>query len=324
MHIPARIFSLAAGLLAAGACLAQAPAGYPNRPVRLVISFVAGGTADTVGRIVGEGLSARLGQPVVADNRGGANGVVAAEIVAQSNPDGHTILVVAAGFSVNPSLRKKLPYDSLRDFAPVGLAGTGPYLLSVHPSVPAKTLNEFIAWARARPGKVVYASTGIGSPPHLAAALMQSMAGLDLVHVPYKGGGQVMPDFLAGRIPMFFGSVSTLVTHIRSGKLNAIAMTTPKRSPAMPEVPTFDEAGLKGYDVTGWYGILAPGKTPRPIISHLSTVLHATLGDAQIQKQLRARGIEPTPTTPDEFSRLIHREIPKWAKLMKSAGVEPQ
>jgi len=324
MHISARIITLAAGLLAAGTCLAQAPAGYPNRPVRLVISFVAGGTADTVGRIVGEGLAARLGQSVVADNRGGANGVVAAGIVAQANPDGHSILVVAAGFSVNPSLRKKLPYDSLRDFAPVGLAGTGPYLLSVHPSVPARTLNEFIAWAKARPGKVVYASTGVGSPPHLAAELLRSMAGLDLVHVPYKGGGQVMPDFLAGRVPMFFGSISTLVAHIRAGKLNAIAMTTPKRAPAMPEVPTFDESGLKGYDVTGWYGILAPGKTPRPIVNHLNTVLRATLGDAQIQQRLRDRGIEPTPTTPEEFSALIKREIPKWAKVMKAAGIEPQ
>lgn len=310
-----------ATMAVAGTALAQS---YPNRPVRMVVSFVAGGTADTVGRIVAEGLGARLGQPVIADNRGGANGVVAAEIVSQANPDGHTMLIVAAGFSVNPSLRKKLPYDSLRDFAPVGLAGTGPYLLSVHPSIPAKTLNEFIAWAKARPGKVTYASTGVGSPPHLAAALMQSMAGLDLVHVPYKGGGQVMPDFLAGRIPMFFGSVSTLVAHIRAGKLVAVAMTTPKRSPAMPEVPTFDESGLKGYDVTGWYGLLLPGRTPRPIVNRVSAELRAALADPQIQKQLQSRGIDPSPTTPEEFAALIKREIPKWAKLMKSAGVEPQ
>jgi tripartite-type tricarboxylate transporter receptor subunit TctC len=309
--------------LAGGAATAAEPS-YPSRPVRLIVPFAPAGTADTVGRIMAEALSPRLGQPVIADNRAGANMVVGCEILAKATPDGQTLIIVAAGFSVNPSLRKKLPYDSLRDFAPVGLAGTGPYLLSVHPSVPAKTLNEFITWAKARPGQVTYASTGVGSPPHLAAELMRSMAGLDIVHVPYKGGGQVMPDFLSGRIPMFFGSISTLVANIRAGRLTAIAMTTPKRNPAMPEVPTFEESGLKGYDVTGWYGILAPGKTPRPIISRLNTLLHDAQSDPAVQKQLTSRGIDPVKTTPEEFGALIKREIPKWAKVMKSAGIEPQ
>ncbi len=324
MPVSARLLALAAGLLAAGTCLAQAPGGYPSRPVRLVVPFAPGGTADTVGRIIGEALTPRLGQPLITDNRSGANMVVGCEIVAQATPDGHTLIIVAAGFSVNPSLRKKLPYDSLRDFAPVGLVGSGPYLLAVHPSVPAKTLSEFIAWAKARPGKVVYASTGVGSPPHLAAELLRSMAGLDIVHVPYKGGGQVMPDLLSGRIPMFFGSISTLLTHIQAGRLTSIAMTTPKRAPAMPDVPTFDESGLKGYDVTGWYGILAPGKTPRAVINRFNAVLHQAQADAETQKQLTSRGIDPTPTTPEEFAALIKREIPKWAKVMKIAGVEPQ
>lgn len=324
MQVSTRVLALAAGLLAAGACLAQAPAGYPSRPVRLVVPFAPGGTADTVGRIIGEALTPRLGQPVIIDNRSGANMVVGCEIVAQATPDGHTLIIVAAGFSVNPSLRKKLPYDSLRDFAPVGLVGSGPYLLAVHPSVPAKTVSEFITWAKARPGKVVYASTGVGSPPHLAAELLRSMAGLDIVHVPYKGGGQVMPDFLSGRIPMFFGSISTLLTHIRAGRLTSIAMTTPKRAPAMPEVPTFDESGLKGYDVTGWYGILAPGKTPRAVVNRVNAVLHQAQADAETQKQLTSRGIDPTPTTPEEFAALIKREIPKWAKVMKIAGIAPQ
>ncbi|MBI3044013.1 MAG: tripartite tricarboxylate transporter substrate binding protein [Betaproteobacteria bacterium] len=319
-----RILAALAALAVAGTTFAQGAAGYPSRPIRLVVSFAPGGTADTVGRIVGEGLAARLGQPVVADNRPGANSAVACEIVSQANPDGYTMVIVAAGFAVNPSLRKKLPYDSLRDFAPVGLAGSGPYLLTVHPSVPAKTLGEFIAWAKARPGQVTYASTGIGSPPHLAAELLRSMAGLDLVHVPYKGGGQVMPDFLAGRVPMFFGSISTLVAHIRAGKLRAIAMTTPQRAPAMPEVPTFDESGLKGYDVTGWYGLLVPGKTPPAIVNRLNTELRHALGDPQVRKQLEARGITPTPVTPAEFAKLIRTEIPKWAKLMKAAGIKPQ
>lgn len=323
MKISARILALTA-LLAAGSCLAQAPASYPGRPIRLVVPFAPGGTADTIGRIIGEALTPRLGQAVIIDNRSGANMVIGCEIVAQATPDGHTLIIVAAGFSVNPSLRKKLPYDSLRDFAPVGLVGSGPYLLAVHPSVPAKTVKEFIAWAKARPGKVVYASTGVGSPPHLAAALLSSMAGLDIVHVPYKGGGQVMPDLLAGRIPMFFGSISTLLTHIRAGRLTSIAMTTPKRSPAMPEVPTFDESGLKGYDVTGWYGILAPAATPRPVVNRVNAVLHQTQASPETQKELTTRGIDPTPTSPEEFGALIKREIPKWAKVMKAAGIEPQ
>lgn len=318
------IVAALAALAVAGTAFAQGAEGFPSRPIRLVVSFAPGGTADTVGRIVGEGLASRLGQPVIADNRPGANSVLACGIVAQSNPDGHTMIIVAAGFAVNPSLRKKLPYDTLRDFAPVGLAGTGPYLLAVHPSVPARTLQEFIAWVRARPGQVNYASTGVGSPPHLAAELLNSMAGLQTVHIPYKGGGAVMPDFLAGRIPMFFGSISTLVAHIRAGRLRGIAVTTPKRAPAMPELPTFDEAGLKGYDVTGWYGLLVPGKTPRAIVNRLSTELRHTLGDPQIQKRLAARGIDPTPLTPEEFSALIRKEIPKWAKVMKAAGIKPQ
>lgn len=319
-----RLLAALTTLTVAGACLAQGPLGYPTRPIRLVVPFAPGGTADTIGRIVGEALSARLGQTVVTDNRSGANMVVGCEIVAQSAPDGHTMIIVAAGFSVNPSLRKKLPYDSLRDFAPLGLVGTGPYLLAVHPSVPAKTLNEFIAWVKARPGQVNYASTGVGSPPHLAAELLRTMAGLDIVHVPYKGGGQVMPDFLSGRIPMFFGSVSTLESPIRAGRVRAIAMTTPKRSPAMPEVPTFDEAGLKGYDVTGWYGLLAPGKTPPPIVNRVNAVLRQSLDDPTTRKRLEQRGIEPMPGTPAEFASLIRREIPKWAKVMKVAGIEPQ
>ena len=313
-----------AALTLAGACLAQGPSGYPTRPIRLVVPFAPGGTADTIGRIVGGALSARLGQTVVTDNRSGANMVVGCEIVAQSAPDGHTMIIVAAGFSVNPSLRKKLPYDSLRDFAPLGLIGTGPYLLAVHPSVPAKTLKEFIAWVKARPGQVSYASTGVGSPPHLAAELLRTMAGLDIVHVPYKGGGQVMPDFLSGRIPMFFGSVSTLESPIRAGRVRAIAMTTPKRSPAMPEVPTFDEAGLKGYDVTGWYGLLVPGKTPAAIVSRVNALLRESLDDPTTRKRLEQRGIDPMPGTPAEFASLIRREIPKWAKVMKAAGIEPQ
>lgn len=327
MSTTIRAVTAAAALAAAGASLVQAAApgaAYPTRPIRLVVPFAPGGTNDTVGRIVSEKLSARLGQPIVADNRAGANSVVGSEIVAQASPDGYTMVIVAAGFAVNPSLRKKLPYDSLRDFAPVGLVGSGPYLLAVHPSVPAKNLSEFIAWVKARPGQVNYASTGVGSPPHLAAELLRTMAGLDIVHIPYKGGGAVLPDLLAGRIPMFFGSVSTLAPYIRNGRLRGIAVTTPKRSSAMPELPTFIEAGLKDYDVTGWYGLLAPGRTPRAIVNRVNAELRQVLGDAETVERLAQRGIEPMPGSPDDFAALIRREIPKWAKVMKAAGIQPQ
>ncbi len=321
------IYSIVVGLVAmtlAGNGVAQDVTGYPSRPIRLVVPFVPGGTADTIARIVSDKLYIRLGRPIVIDTRAGANSVLGCEIVAQSNPDGHTMIIVAAGFAVNPSLRKKLPYDSVRDFAPVGLAGVGPYLLTIHSSIPATTVGEFIAWGKARPGQVSYASTGVGSPPHLAMELLKTMAGVDFVHIPYKGGGAVLPDLLSGRVPLHFSSVSTAAPHVRAGRIRAIAMTTPKRSPSMPEVPTFDEAGLKGYDVTGWYGLLAPAKTPPAIVSRINGDLRQVLADGETQKRLFQAGIEPTPNTPSEFAALIKVEIPKWAKVMKAAGVEPE
>jgi len=324
MRLGNRIAVALAAMAVAGATFAQGAPGFPSRPIRLIVASAPGGTQDTVGRIVAEGLSERLGQPVVADNRGGAAGVIGCEIAAQSNPDGHTMVIVSASYAVHPSVRKQMPYDSLRDLAPVGIGGTGPYLLAVHPSVPGKTLSEFISWVKARPGQVNYASIGVGSPPHLAAELLNSMAGLRTVQIPYKGGGAVMPDLLAGRVSMFFGSISTLGEHIRAGRLRGIGVTTLQRDRAMPELPTFDESGLKGYEVTGWYGILAPGKTPKAIVNRLNTELRRTAGDPQIQKRLRARGIEPSQLTSEEFAVLLRKEIPKWAKVMKAAGIEPQ
>ncbi len=318
------MFFLLAVITAAGTSLAQDTPGFPNRPIRLVVPFVPGGTADTIARIVSDRLYVRLGRPIVLDTRAGANSVVGCEIVAQSNPDGHTLIIVAAGFAVNPSLRKTMPYDSLRDFAPVGLVGIGPYLLTIHSSIPANTVSEFVAWGKARPGQVSYASTGVGSPPHLAMELLKTMAGVDFVHVPYKGGGAVLPDLLSGRVPLHFSSVSTAAPHVRAGRLKAIAMTTPKRSPSMPEVPTFDEAGLKGYDVTGWYGLLAPAKTPTPLVNRINRELQQVLVDAEALKRLAQAGIEPAPGTPAEFSALIKVEIPKWAKVIKAAGVQPE
>ncbi len=319
-----RILKLAMAAVAAVTCFAQSATAYPTRPVRLVVPFAPGGTNDAIARIIAEKLAVRLAQQVVVDNRGGANMVVGSEIVARANADGHTILIVGAGYAVNPSLRKKLPYDSLRDFAPIGLVATGPYVMVVHPSVPAKTVGEFISWAKARPGQVNYASTGTGSPPHLAAELFMTMAAIDMQHIPYKGGGAVLPDLLAGRVSLFFGSVSTLKPHVQAGRLRGIAVTTTKRSPAMPELPTFIESGVKGYEVTGWYGLLAPGKTSPAIVARLNRELQQVLNDADARKQLAQRGLESAPGSAADFSALIRSEIPKWEKVMGAAGVKPQ
>ena len=297
---------------------------YPERPVRLVVPFSPGGTNDVMGRIVAERLAARLGQPFVVDNRAGANSVVGSEIVAGAMPDGHTLLIVAAGFAINPSLRRKLPYDTARDFAPVGRVGGGPYLMVVHPSIQARTVKEFVAWAKARPGQVNYASVGVGSPPHLAAELLKMTAAIDLNHIPYKGGGAVLPDLMAGRVSAFFGSISTLKPQVDAGKLRAIAVTTVKRDPAMPDLPTFIESGLEGYEVNGWYGLLAPGRTPAAIVNRLNGELRQVLDEPETRERFLQRGMEPAPGSAQEFGALIRSEIAKWEKVIRAAGIQPE
>lgn len=313
---------LAAVLFALAAPFASA--AQSEKPVRFIIPFAPGGTNDILGRIVADKLSARLNQAVVIDNRGGANMVIGTEIVARATPDGHTILMVAAGFAVNPSLRVSLPYDSVRDFAPVSLVGGGPYLMVVNASVPAKTLGEFIAWTKSRPGQVSYASVGVGSPPHLAAELLKLAARIDMQHVPYKGGGAVLPDLLGGRVATFFGSFATLRPHVQSGKLRAIGVTTLQRSATMPEVPTFAESGLPGFEVYGWYGVLLPGKTPRAIVNRLNADIRAVLEDADTRQRFAQTGMDVKPSTPEEFAALIRTETAKWAKVVKAAGIQPE
>ena len=302
----------------------HAASRYPERPVRLVVPFAPGGTNDVMGRIVAERLAARLGQPFVVDNRAGANSVVGSEIVAGAMPDGHTLLIVAAGFAINPSLRRKLPYDTARDFAPVGRVGGGPYLMVVHPSIQARTVKEFVAWAKARPGQVNYASVGVGSPPHLAAELLKMTAAIDLNHIPYKGGGAVLPDLMAGRVSAFFGSISTLKPQVDAGKLRAIAVTTVKRAPAMPDLPTFIESGLEGYEVNGWYGLLAPGRTPAAIVNRLNGELRQVLDEPETRERFLQRGMEPAPGSAQEFGALIRSEIAKWEKVIRAAGIQPE
>ena len=302
----------------------HAQTAYPSRPVRLVVPFAAGGTNDILGRIVAEKFSEKLGQPFVADNRSGANTVLGSEIVARATPDGHTLLIVSASIAVNPSLVRKLPYDTGRDFAPIGLVAGGPYLMVIHPGVPAKSVSEFIAWAKSQQGKVNFASTGSGSPPHLCAELFKVTSGIDMQHIPYKGGGAVLPDLIAGRVSMFFGSIATLKAHVDSGRLRAVGMSTAKRAGAMPEVPTFIESGLAGYEVNGWYGLLTTGNTRRAIIEKLNTTLRQILNEADTRAQFLKNGLDPAPGTADEFAKLLHAEIVKWAKVVKAAGIKPE
>jgi tripartite-type tricarboxylate transporter receptor subunit TctC len=290
--------------------------------VRFIVPFAPGGTNDIIGRVVAEKLSSRLGQPFVVDNRAGANSIIGCEIVARAAPDGHTLLIVAAGFAVNATLVRTLPFDTLRDFSPIGTVAGGPYLMVVNASVPAKTVGEFIAWAKSR--SVNYASTGIGSPPHLAAELLRISAGIDMQHVPYKGGGAVLPDLLAGRVSMFFGSIATLKPAVQSGKLRAIAVTTLSRASAMPDVPTFVESGLAGFEVNGWYGMLAPPRTPRAVIAALNNALRQSLEEPETRARFAASGLDPLPGSPEEFARLIRNEVAKWAKVVRAAGIRAE
>jgi tripartite-type tricarboxylate transporter receptor subunit TctC len=316
------LITLAAFFAACSAAHAQST--YPSRPVRLVVPFAAGGTNDILGRIVADKFSERLGQPFIADNRAGANTVVGSEIVARATPDGHTLLIVSASIAVNPSLVRKLPYDTERDFAPIGNVAGGPYLMVIHPAVPAKSVSEFIAWAKSQQGKVNYASTGSGGPPHLAAELLKITAGIDMQHIPYKGGGAVLPDLIAGRVSMFFGSIATLRPHVESGRLRAVGMSTAQRATAMPDVPTLMESGLAAYEVNGWYGLLTTGKTPRAIIERLNGTLRQILNDADTRVQFLKNGLDPAPTSADDFARLLRIEIVKWAKVVKVAGIKPE
>ena len=313
-------------LLTTACCVfgAHAQNNYPARPVRLVVPFAAAGTNDIIARSLAEKFTARLGQPFVPDNRGGANTVVGSEIVARAAPDGHTLLIVSASIAVNPGLVKRLPYDTARDFAPVGMVANGPYLMVIHPGVPAKTVNEFITWVKAQNGKVDFASTGAGGPPHLAAELLRVTAGIAMQHVPYRGGGAVLPDLIAGRVHMFFGSIATLKPQVDGGRLRAIAMTTRQRASAMPDVPTFIESGLAGYEVNGWYGLFTTANTPTAIVQKLNVTLRQILTDTDTRAQFARNGLEPSPLSTTEFSKLLLSEIIKWAKVIKSAGIQPE
>jgi len=289
--------ALLAAALAALSFTAAAQ-NQPGRPMRLVVPLAPGGTNDTLGRIVAGPLAERLGQQIVVDNRPGGNSQIGSTIVARAVPDGRTLLIMGAGHAINPSLQRSLPYDTERDFAPVSLVGGGPYLLVIPSAIPAQTAKEFVAWVKARPGKASYASAGVGNPTHLAGELFKSVTGADLQHVPYKGGNAVLPDLIAGRVSAFFSSVTTSQAHIQAGRLRPLAVTTARRSPFVPEVPTLAESGIP-VEVDAWYGILTTGRTPRATVARLNTELRAVLADPAIHDTIVKQGITPQSNTTD-------------------------
>jgi len=318
-HLPALIAAAAL----AGAATTVAAQGQSTRPTRLVVPLAPGGTNDTLGRIVAGPLAERLGQQIVVDNRPGGNSQIGSAIVAKAVPDGRTLLIMGAGHAINPSLQKSLPYDTERDFAPVSLVGGGPYLLVIPTAIAAQTAKEFVAWVRARPGKVSYASAGVGNPTHLAGELFKSVARIDMQHVPYKGGNAVLPDLIAGRVSAFFSSVTTSQAHIQAGRLRALAVTTAKRSPFVPDVPTLMESGI-AVEVDAWYGILTTARTPRATVERLNAELRKVLADPAIHETIVKQGITPQSNTPEEFVALIHKDIEKWKKVVQTAGSEPE
>ena len=316
-----RIGASALALLCVAATAASAQ-NWPNRPLKLVVAFAAGGSTDATARLLAQKLTERLGQPVVVENRPGAGGNIGSESVAKAEADGYTlIMATSTTHATNPSLYKNLPFDPIRDFAPVSLTAYIPNVLVVNPSVPANDLGAFVAFVKSNPGKVNYGSAGSGSSQHLAGALFATMAGAPMTHVPYRGGAPAMNDLLGGHVQAVFAPLVEALAHIQSGKLKALGVTTLRRSPLLPEVPTIGES-IAGYEVTLWNGILAPAGTPAPVLAKLHAEIVAALASDDVKAQLATQGSEPVGSSPQEFAAFLRAEGPKWAKLVEISGAK--
>jgi tripartite-type tricarboxylate transporter receptor subunit TctC len=319
-----RRFLFAAAALLSSASLSHAQ-NYPGRPITLVIPFAPGGSTSIVGRGVADKMGELLGEKVVVDNRPGAGGTVGTKAVAKSEPDGYTLLLGYTGtLAIGPSLYKNPGYDPRKDFAPIGMIGNAPNSLVVHPSFPAKTVAELIAYAKVNPGKVNFGSAGAGTASHITGEYFARSAGITLVHIPYKGTGPVLTDLLGGHIPMAFAPVPASHSNVAAGKLRALAVTSATRSGLMPEVPTIAESGLAGFDASLYYGLVAPAGTPKPIIDKLNKALRDALASDEVKRQLGNDGTDITPGTPEDYSALIDKDEKKWAALVKASGVEQE
>lgn len=313
----------AAALLVTGMGSALAQADFPSKPLTMIVPFSAGGTTDILARIVGQALGQELGESIIIENKPGAGGNIGAQQAARAKADGYTLFMGTVGtHAINQSLYKKLPYDPLKDFTPLSRVATVPNLLVAHPSRPYKTVQEMIAYAKANPGDVTYGSPGSGASPHVSGALFQSMTGAELTHIPYKGSAPAVSDLLGNQIAVMFDNMPSAIQHVRSGKLRPIAVTTAKRSPELPDVPTIAEAGVPGYEATSWFGLWAPAGTPAPVLDKLHSALTKVLQDPAVVKKIADQGGEVVIDTPAEFEAFIQSEAAKWGKVVKESGAE--
>jgi tripartite-type tricarboxylate transporter receptor subunit TctC len=295
---------------------------YPSRPIRYIVPQAPGGSSDTLARIVTQRAAEGLGQQLVVDNRPGATGVIGAEVVARANPDGYTLLQVATSHATNPAMQSKLPYDTLRDFAAISLLSQQPNIWLVHPSLPVRNVKELIAYAKAKPGQLNFASSGTGGSQHLAGELLKSMTGIEMTHVPYKGSPPALVDVLAGRVPLMSSTMPPALPHIKSGKVRALAVTSARRSPALPDVPTVAESAVPGYEAIAWQGLVAPAGTPKAAISRINAEFVKALKQPDVAAKLNEQGFETVASTPEWFAQYTKAEIAKWSKVIKAAGVK--
>ncbi len=311
--------------LLAAATGAAAQANYPTKPIRMIVPFPPGGPNDILGRVVASTLSGQLGQQVVVDNRGGAGGIIGAEIAARSAADGYTLLLSGtASMAINPGLHKKLPYDPLKDFAPVSMLGTAPSLLTVHPSLAVRSVKDLIALAQAKPGKLNFVSAGHGTPPHLAGELFKNMTGINMVHVPYKGGGPALADLLAGQVDLYFAGISSVLPFVKENRLRGIAVTSAKRTAVLPDTPTVAESGLPGFEIGNWYAVAVPAATAPAIIKRLNAEILVALTAPELKKRFFELAADPFGSTPEQLAAYNRSEITKWARAIKAAGITPE
>ncbi len=319
--------TLARWIVAVTAFLAAAlsQAAYPDRPIRLIVPVAPGGAVDVVGRIVAQKLGAQLGQNVVVDNRPGANYIIGTEVVSKAPADGYTLLTTAGGHTINPVVYKKLPYDTFKDFTPIShICNSSGLVIVVHPSVPINTLQQLIDFAKTNPGKMIYVSAGWGNSTHIAGEQFQAMAGVKLTHVPYRSAGPAISDLIGGQVPLMFGPSPVVVPLVQAGRLRPLAFTGLKRSPQLPNVPTADESGLKGYESTGWYGLYGPRGMPRPIVDKLNAAVKQMVQSADVIERFTALNLTAVGSTPEEFAKFLKEDYARYVAVAKAAGIQPQ
>jgi tripartite-type tricarboxylate transporter receptor subunit TctC len=297
---------------------------YPSKPIRIVVPYPPGGFNDTLGRTLAAKFTEAWGQPAVVDNKPGANTVIGTDFVAKAAPDGYTLLIVAFPFAVTPSLLKNMPYDTVKDFAPIAWAAVSPNALVVNPSLPVKSVAELIALAKSKPGTLSYASTGNGSSNHISMELFKSLAGVDIVHIPYKGSGPAVTDLLGGQVQLMFDNAPNVMPHVKAGKLRALGMSSAKRSSFAPDIPTVAEAGVPGYEVAVWFGVVAPAGTPREIVQKLNAEVLRILAMPDVRERFQSQGVEPVGSTPEQFGEHIKSQMAKWGKVVQDAGVKAE